>query len=70
MDPGLELKGWKAQRAEFEYKMLSVQEGINYELNYGKTHSILRKSSDIHLFKGKYSQFSLIQRSESGIHNK
>lgn len=50
LDPELELKGWKAQRAKFEYEMLSVQEGISYELNYIKAHSMLRKSSDTHLF--------------------
>lgn len=50
LDPELELKGWKAQRAKFEYEMLSVQEGISYELNYIKAQSVLRKSSDTHLF--------------------
>lgn len=30
--------------------MLSVQEGISYELNYIKTHSMLRKSFYTHLF--------------------
>lgn len=50
LDPELELKGWKAQRAKFEYEILSVQEGISCELNYVKAHSMLRKSSDTHLF--------------------
>lgn len=30
--------------------MLSVQEGISYELNYIKTQSMLRKSYNTHLF--------------------
>jgi len=34
--------------------MLSAQEGTSYELSYIKTHSMLRKSSDTHLFfRGK-----------------
>lgn len=64
LDPELELKGWKAQRAKFEYEMLSGQEGINYELNYIKAHSMVKKSSDTIFFHRKSNHFSEIQNSK------